>query len=381
MRIDEYSPHLEQGEIDQVLQTLQDNWLTEGKRTRRLEELLAEFTGCKHVLMMPNGTLALFAALKVLGIGPGDEVLVPDFTFFGSASAIILTGAKPVLVDVDEYDFNVSVTSAQRSISENTRAIMPVHMYGQSCDMAAVLALARRYGLFVVEDAAQGVGVTFGERHVGTLGDIGCLSFFADKTITTGEGGALLVNDDQLAHECTYFKNQGRLHRGTFVHDRVGYNFRITDLQAAVGLAQFARVREHMERKRAIRAAYYRRLEGCPGVRLPTDNGFGEVVPFRTNILVGDPQGLAEYLKQREIATRRFFYPLHRQPSLNAQNCIVRHTPATSVRLFQTGLMLPSGLKLTGGQIDWVCDAVIEYQTSISSSECSPSGCDASTLS
>ncbi len=365
MRIDEYSPHFEQSEIDQVLETLQDNWLTEGKRTRRLEELLAEFTGAKHVLMVPNGTLALFAALKVLGIGPGDEVLVPDFTFFGSASAVILTGAKPVLVDVDEYDFNVSVASAQRSISENTRAIMPVHMYGQSCDMAAVLALARRYGLFVVEDAAQGLGVTFGERHVGTFGEIGCLSFFADKTITTGEGGALLVNDDKLARECTYFKNQGRLHRGTFVHDRVGYNFRITDLQAAVGLAQFARVKEHIHRKHAIRVAYYQRLEGCPGVRLPSDNGFGEVVPFRTNILVDDPEGLADHLKQRQIATRRFFYPLHRQPSLNAQNCVVRHTPATSVRLFQTGLMLPSGLKLTSEQIDAVCDAVIEYQTSI----------------
>jgi perosamine synthetase len=228
--------------------------------------------------------------------------------------------------------------------------------------MAAIMALARRFGLLVVEDAAQGMGVTFGSRHVGTFGEIGCLSFFADKTITTGEGGALLVNDERLAQECMYFKNQGRLHRGTFIHDRIGYNFRITDLQAAIGIAQFGRLREHIERKRAIRAAYFERLRDCPGVRLPADNGFGEVVPFRTCILVDRPAELAGFLAERQIATRRFFYPLHRQPSLNPSNCIVRRQPATSVRLYETGLMLPSGLTLTPERIDIVCRSVREFQ-------------------
>ncbi len=353
---------LHKEELFAVLETIEDNWITEGKKTESLQAALAEFTGARHVIMVPNGTLAIFAALKVLGIGPGDEVLVPDFTFFGTASAVILTGAKPVLVDVDEYDFNISVASAEASITERTRAILPVHMYGQSCDMHAVMTLAKRHDLFVVEDAAQGMGVTFGNRHVGTIGDIGCVSFFADKTLTTGEGGALLVNDDELARECIYFKNQGRLHRGSFVHERVGYNFRITDLQAAIGLAQFDRLEVTIAKKLALRDTYYERLSDCPGVRFARDNGFGDVVPFRVNILVDDPEALASHLKQQDIATRRFFYPLHLQPCLTSENCVVRHKPISSIRLFQQGLMLPSGLDLAQEQLDYVCSTIEAFQ-------------------
>ena len=362
MRIPEFNPLVEKEEVFQVLETLEDNWLTEGKKTRLLEEMLAERCGCHRAIMVPNGTLALFAALKVLGIGPGDEVIVPDFTFFGSASAVVLAGATPVFVDVDPYDFNIDVRAAEASVSDRTRAIMPVHIYGQPCDMLSVMALAERRGLLVVEDAAQGLGVTFGDKHVGTFGEIGCMSFFADKTMTTGEGGVLLVNDPALAKECVYFKNQGRLKRGSFVHERMGYNFRITDLQAAIGVAQFRRVQQNIDRKRAIRAAYYERLRDCPGVTLPQDNGYGEVVPFRTNILVQDPEALAKSLDERDIAIRRFFYPLHRQPSFHAENSIVRQRPVYSVRLFETGLMLPSGLDLTDGAIDRVSDGVWAFQ-------------------
>jgi len=362
MHVPEFSPVLHKEELFSVIETLEDNWVTEGKKTKALEAALAAYTGAKHVIMMPNGTLAIFAALKVLGIGPGDEVIVPDFTFFGTASAVILTGAKPVLVDVDEYDFNISVASAEMAITGRTRAIVPVHMYGQSCDMQAVRTLARRHGLFVVEDAAQGMGVTFGGHHVGTLGDIGCVSFFADKTMTTGEGGALFVNDDRLAEACIYFKNQGRRHRGSFVHEHVGYNFRITDLQAAIGVAQFDRLGDTISRKLALRDAYYTRLAECPGVGFARDNGFGDVVPFRVNILVDDPEGLAAHLKQRSIDTRRFFYPLHLQPSLSGDNCVVPHKPISSVRLFEKGLMLPSGLNLRDQEIEYVCAAIQAFQ-------------------
>ncbi len=296
------------------------------------------------------------------GIGPGDEVIVPDFTFFGSASAVVLTGAKPVLVDVDEYDGNILIESARASLSERTKAIMPVHMYGQSCDMLAVRHLANQHQLLVVEDAAQGMGVTFGDKHVGTLGDIGCMSFFADKTITTGEGGALLLNDESLIKRCIYFKNQGRLHRGSFVHEHVGFNFRITDLQAAIGVAQMSRVHQTIERKRALQAAYSARLESCPGVKLPASNGFGDVVPFRVNILVQNPEGLSKFLAENEIATRRYFYPLHLQPSLTAENCIVRDKIVNASKLYETGLMLPSGLDLTEDQVDLVCARIEEFQ-------------------
>ena len=362
MRINEFSPQIGRAEIAKVLEVLEDNWVTEGKKTQELEARLAEYFGCRRAIMVPNGTLALFAALKVLGIGPGDEVLVPDFTFFASGSSVVLTGAKPVFVDVDERDGNICVESARRSISEHTKAILPVHIYGQSCNMHQVMELARQYNLLVVEDAAQGMGVTCGERHVGTFGDIGCISFFADKTMTTGEGGALLVNDEALADRCIYFKNQGRLKRGSFVHEQMGYNFRITDLQAAIGLAQFDRLDATIQAKRALQDAYYRRLRSCPGVRFPQPNGYGEVVPFRVNILVDDPEGLADYLAQREIAVRRYFYPLHLQPSFNETNMIVREKPVNSIRLFETGLMLPSGLDLSEAEVDFVCGCIEEYQ-------------------
>lgn len=362
MQVPEFTPLLERDEIARVLATLEDNWITEGPKTRELEERLAAYCGCRRVLMMPNGTLAIFAALKVLGIGAGDEVIVPDFTFFGTASAVLLTGATPVLVDVDMFDGNISAPSAERSLSDATKAIIPVHIYGQACDMTAVRSLAERYGLLIVEDAAQGIGVTFGDRHVGTLGDIGCLSFFADKTMTTGEGGALLVNDERLAAECQYFKNQGRLRRGTFVHDRIGYNFRITDMQAAIGVAQLARLERIIERKVALREAYRMRLADCPGVAFPADNGFGRVVPFRVNILVDDPGRLQTFLKERGIGTRRYFYPLHMQPGLSGGGVIVRERPVASIRLFERGLMLPTGLTLTDEQIDYVCDAIRAFQ-------------------
>lgn len=362
MRINEFDPLLAKQEIFGILDSLESNWLTEGPKTQQFEAALAEYCGCRRVVMMPNGTLALFAALKVLGIGPGDEVLVPDCTFFGSASAVVLTGAKPVFVDVDEFDFTINMAAAEASISRNTKAIMPVHILGQSCDMLSVMAVAQRHNLFVVEDAAQGLGVSFGDQHVGTFGDIGCMSFFADKTITTGEGGALLLNDERLADECVYFKNQGRLRRGTFIHGHMGYNFRITDLQAAIGVAQLARVSDIIKKKLAIRDEYYERLDGCPHVTLPAENGFGEVVPFRVAILVPDPDGLCKFLAERDIATRRFFYPLHRQPSFTQDNSVVRQTPVYSVKAFDRGLMLPLGQTLTSAQLEWVCDCIHEFQ-------------------
>ncbi|MCH7993617.1 MAG: DegT/DnrJ/EryC1/StrS family aminotransferase [Planctomycetes bacterium] len=365
MRIPEFSPLFGKDEVFRVLETLEDNWLTEGKKTKQLETSLAEYFGCKHVVMVPNGTLAIFAALKILGIGPGDEVIVPDLTFFGTASAVVLTGAMPVFADVAAHDFNIDVTAAEACLSERTKAILPVHLYGQSCDLPAATALAKRHNLFVVEDAAQAMGVTFGDRHVGTFGDIGCMSFFADKTMTTGEGGALLINDDDLADRCLYFKNQGRLKRGSFLHEQMGYNFRITDMQAAIGLAQFSRLDEIIQKKRRLRETYRDLLKDCPGVRFPVDTGVGEVVPFRVNILVSDPEGLSTFLAAHDIATRRFFYPLHRQPSFNEQNSVVRCALVNSVRAFETGLMLPSGLDLTETQIDRVCACVRKYRLSL----------------
>lgn len=360
--IESFSPSFEKEEIFNIIQTINDNWVTEGKKTQELETRLAEYFQCKRVLMMPNGTLAIFAALQICGMKPGDEVIVPDFTFFGTASAAILGGGIPVLVDVNENDYNIDVSIAQESLSEKTKFIVPVHIYGQSCNMTDVVNFAKKNNLIIVEDAAQGFGVTFGKQHVGTFGKIGCMSFFADKTITTGgEGGCLIINDEELIEKSIYFKNQGRLHRGTFIHEHVGYNFRITDLQSAIGLAQFNRSEQIINRKREIQKKYYERLSSCKKIHIPDDTKVGNSVPFRVNILTDDTKGLISFLKEREISIRTFFYPLHKQPALNSTNSIVRKTPIVSTSLFDKGLSLPSSLSITDDKIRYVCDCIIKF--------------------
>lgn len=364
MKINQFDPCLEKEDLFSLLDTIQTNWLTEGKKTQAFQEILKDYCGVKHAILLPNGTLSLFVALKVLHIGPGDEVVVPDFTFMGSATSVILAGATPVLVDVNIDDFNIALDSVQKAISKKTRAIMPVHIYGQAADMDGVMKIANAYDLKVIEDTAQGIGVTFKGRHVGTLGDIGCLSFFADKTVTTGEGGAVLINDDKLAEKVMYFKNQGRLQRGSFIHPQIGYNFRLTDLQAALAINQMKRLGSIIKRKLLNEELYKKHLKGIKEVEFSRPNGFGQRVPFRVNILVPDPERLMKYLQSKDIGTRRVFYPLHKQPCFNSDNSRSVANLTNADKIFAGGLSLPSGLSLSDEQIKYVCEAVRQFYQS-----------------
>lgn len=361
MKVNQFDPYLKEEEELSVLATLKKNWITEGEKTKRLEEMLCSYCGVKHAIMLPNGTLGLFVALKILGIGQGDEVIVPDFTFVGSATSVVLTGAIPVFCDVNMDDFNINIESLEKSLSEKTKAIMPVHIYGQSADMDGVIKIARENGLYIIEDAAQGMGVTYKGKHVGTIGDVGCISFYADKTITTGEGGAILTDDDRLADECRYFKNQGRLERGSFVHPKIGYNFRITDLQAAIGVVQMERLPWIIERKRENEVLYKEYLKETKGVCFPSENGYGERVPFRVNILTDDPEGLSRFLEKQGVGVRRFFYPLHRQPCFTRENSSVRDTLKNADYIFERGVSLPSGVGLKEEEIEFVCGEIKRF--------------------
>jgi len=361
MKVNQFDPYLGDDEIALVTDTIRRNWITEGERTAEFQELLRRQCGVKHAIMLPNGTLALYAALMSLGVGVGDEVIIPAFTFIGSATAAVLTGAKPVFADVDPEDFNLSVDSAVKCLSTRTKVIMPVHVYGQAANMEGIKDIADRYGLKVVEDAAQGIGVTYGEKHVGSMGDVGCFSFYADKTITMGEGGALVTDSDELAERCMYFKNQGRLVRGSFQHSKIGFNFRVTDLQSAIGVAQFKKLPFILKRKKENERRYQQLLKDLPQVSFPKDNKRGERVLFRVNIMVDDPESLAAFLIKKDIGVRRVFYPLHLQPCFNESNSI-RSTPCPhSEALFKRGLSLPSGVGLSDKQIVYVCETIRAY--------------------
>ena len=327
------------------------NWVSEGAKTREFEEKIAALFGAKHALAVSNCTAGLIITMNALGIGPGDEVIAPAFTFIASVSTIKLVGATPVLVDVDRRTFNIDPELVERAITPRTKAVIPVHLYGQAADMEAITDIARRHSLLVIEDAAQGMGVKFNGRPVGTYGNVGCLSFFADKSVTLGEGGIVMTNDDELARELLMLKNDGRLERGMYYHDRIGYNFRITELQAALGLAQLSKLETIIERKRRNESLYRELLADVVGVELPYKDPRSFTVPHRINVLVDDPDGLEKALAKDGIGCRRFFYPIHKQPAFNMSASF----PVAEL-LFQRGFSFPSSPLLTEEEVRFICD-------------------------
>ena len=238
---------------------------------------------------------------------------------------------------------------------------MPVHIYGQPANMAEIMKIAKENNLKVIEDAAQGLGVTFGQKHVGTFGDIGCMSFYADKTITTAEGGAVFTDNDELAERCLYFKNQGRLKRGSFVHSQLGYNFRITDLQAALGVVQMKKLSFIINKKQKNESLYKKLLEDIDEVSFPVTTKLGKRVPFRVNLLTQDPEALGKCLSDNGIGVRRFFYPLHKQPCFNDHNSRKPVSYKNSEYIFEQGLSLPSGVGLSNKEIEYVCNTIKKH--------------------
>lgn len=313
--IRQVAPLLGDEEAEAAGRVVKSGWVTEGRESQAFVEELSALVGAPYGVLAPNGTLALALGLMALGVGPGDEVLVPDTTFVGSATAVLLTGARPVFVDVDPINFQIDIAHAERFLSHATRAIMPVHLYGTACDMDAVTDFASSHGLKVIEDAAQGVGVHYKGRHVGSIGDVGCFSFFADKTVTTGEGGFVACRDAAIYERLRLFRNQGRLKSGTFIHPSVGYNFRITDIQSAIGRIQLRKLGAIAATKRVLYETYVEELRDVGSVRILQAAKDAELIPFRCVILSDDAQGLMTHLAENRVEPRSFFYPLHLQPA------------------------------------------------------------------
>jgi len=348
-------PWIDEQDAEAVRRAVETTFVTEHEQTRRFEALLRELTGAEHAIAYANGTCALFAILRALEIGPGHEVIVPDLTFVASANAVILAGARPVFCDVELDSMMIDPQRAAALISPQTRAIMPVHLYGMAADMNALQALAREHRLHIVEDAAQGVGVRRNGRHVGTAGDAGVLSFYGNKTLTTGEGSAFLTDDSALAEACYRLKNHGRLAKGVFIHEQIGFNFCFTELQAALGVAQLGKLDRVIAEKARIRARYEQRLGDVDWLTFQRVPAAVEPVFWFTNLLCDDVERVADALAEQDIQSRRFFYPLHLQP------CYRHLKPApcpTSRQLHETGLSLPSWCGLPYESIDRVCDVI-----------------------
>ena len=353
-----YEPWLGEEELAHLTDVIRNQWISEGPKTAEFEQRIAQIWGVKHAIAVSNCTAALIISLKALGLGEGDEVIAPAFTFIATVNAIRLAGVTPVLVDIDARTFNMDPDRIEAAITPRTKAIMPVHLFGQAADMERIMPIAQKNGLRVVEDAAQGVGVKFLDQSAGSFGDFGCLSFFTDKSITTGEGGVVLTNSDELAKEIQYWKNDGRLERGVYLHYRIGYNFRVTDLQMAVGLGQLEKLDTIIQRKQHNEQLYKQYLADVEGLEFPYEDPRGVRVPHRINILLDDPESLVNHLALQGIGCRPFFHPIHQQPCYEGD--FVGPFP-NAERAYARGVSLPSSPLLTESQIAYVCDKIRRY--------------------
>ena len=316
-RIPIYRPDLGGNVKQYVNECLDTSWISSrGRFVGDFEAKFAERIGVNHAASVCNGTVALHLALVALGIGPQDEVLVPTLTYVASVNAIAYTGATPVFVDSVRSTWQMDPQDVRRHITPKTRAIMVVHLYGQSCDMQALSDIAREHRLFLVEDCAEAFGTLYAGRHVGTFGDISTFSFFGNKTITTGEGGMVVTNDKTLNERARHFKGQGLAEHREYWHDVVGYNYRMTNIAAAIGLAQLERADEFIGRKRELAAHYASALEGLP-VELHAEAPDTLHSYWMVSLLVPRPEqrdGLRAQLAADGIETRPLFYPVHTMP-------------------------------------------------------------------
>jgi perosamine synthetase len=357
-------PVLDDRELVYVRQALETGWISsDGPFVQEFERAFAAFCGRRHGIAVCNGSAALQVATAALNLEPGDEVIMPTFTIIACAGAVIERGAIPVLVDSDRQTWNMEVRQVADRITPRTRAIMPVHIYGHPVDMDPVLALARRHGVAVIEDAAEVHGAEYKGRRCGSMGDLSTFSFYANKIVTTGEGGMLVTDDDALAERCRLHRNLCFQGPRRFIHQELGRNFRMTNLQAAVGVAQMERIESSLAKKRWIGETYTSRLNATPGLLLPVERPWAKHVYWVYGVVLDDgvPFDAAEFarrLAERGVQTRPFFWPMHEQPVFERLGLFRRERYPVAEWLARRGLYLPSGMGLTESQIDRVCDAV-----------------------
>jgi perosamine synthetase len=350
-------PLLDGNEKQYLIECIETGWISsEGPFVKKLEEGMAKVAGRKHGVAVCNGSIALDIAVAALGIGPGDEVILPSFTIISCATAITRAGATPVVVDSDPVTWNMNVLQIEAKITPRTKAIMVVHTYGLPVDMDPVLALAAKYSLKVIEDAAEVIGQTYRDRPCGAFGDISTFSFYPNKHVTTGEGGMVLTNDDELVEKCRSLRN---LCFGPkrFIHEEIGWNGRMSNLQAAVGVAQMERLPEFLVRKREIGRRYNELLAGVDWLELPlayTD--YAENIYWVYGVVLKDsvPFDAAEAMKrlgEAGVGTRPFFWPMHEQPVFRKMGLFHGVDCPVAKRIARRGFYVPSGLAMTDAQI------------------------------
>ncbi|MGH8222648.1 MAG: DegT/DnrJ/EryC1/StrS family aminotransferase [Woeseiaceae bacterium] len=360
-------PLLDGNEEKYLVECVRTGWISsEGPFVARFEEQFAARVGRRYGIAVANGSVALDTAVAALGIGPGDEVILPTSTIISCAAAIVRAGATPVLVDCDPATWNMVPDLVESRITSRTRAVMAVHIFGLPVDMDPVLALARRHGLKVIEDAAEVIGQSYRGKPCGSFGDLSTFSFYPNKHVTTGEGGMVVTDDPALAERCRSLRNLCFKPEQRFLHDELGWNFRLSNVQAALGVAQLERLDKSVATKRHIGARYTALLQGTQGIQLPlprttyADNIYwvyglvlDDAVPF-------DAKEAMARLATRGIGTRPFFWPMHEQPVFAKRGLFAGERHPVAERIGRRGFYIPSGMALSDAQIERAATAVKE---------------------
>jgi perosamine synthetase len=352
-------PLLGDKELAYVTDCVKSGWVSSlGKYVRDFEDRFAVYCGVRYGVATFNGTVALHLLAATLNLGPGDEVIMPSLTYVATANAVRYTGATPIFVDSERDTWNIDPSLVEAAITPRTKAIIAVHLYGHPADMDPLRAIAAAHGLWLLEDAAEAHGAHYKGQPVGGLSDAAIFSFYGNKIITTGEGGIIVTNNQAWAERAFFLENQGRYPENPYWHPELAYNYRMTNIQAAIGLAQLERIDELLAIRCRNAAHYTRRLAEIPGLILPPQMPWAENVFWMYSVIVEDEFGLdrAELrvrLRQAGIDTRPFFYPVHTLPMYNTGQSL-----PVAEELSRRGLNLPSGATLTAEQVDYICDTL-----------------------
>lgn len=358
-------PLLDGNEKKYLNECIDTGWISsEGPFVKKFEDLFATKVGRKFGVAVSNGSVALDAAVVALGLGQGDEIIMPTFTIISCAAAIVRSGAVPVVVDCNPKTWNMDVAQVEAKITPRTKAVMVVHIYGLPVDMDPILALAQKHGLKIIEDAAEMHGQTYKSRPCGSFGDISIFSFYPNKHITTGEGGMLVTDDESLAERCRSLRNLCFQAKKRFVHEELGWNFRMTNLQAALGLAQLERLDTFVARKRNMGRLYTEMLSSIPSIQLPVaSTSYSENIYWVYGLVLGeeipfDAEEACRRLAEKKIGTRPFFWPMHEQPIFIKMGLFKNENYPVAERIARRGFYLPSGMAFTSDQMQVVVEAV-----------------------
>jgi perosamine synthetase len=358
-------PDITDLEREAVVSVLRTDRLSLGPKLAEFEQAVANFVGSKHAVAVSSGTSALHLAMLACGVGPGDDVITTPFSFVASANSVLFVGAKPVFVDIEDTTLNITAGAIEGAITERTKVILPVHVFGRPCDMVPIQALARRYKLEIVEDACEAIGARVGGRFVGTWGRCGTFAFYPNKQITTGEGGALVTDDDAVEALCRSLRNQGRSSMGRWLyHERLGYNYRLSDIACALGIAQMKRISEILERRAQVARWYVEYLRDIPDVTPPACAEGDQVISWFVFVIrvsedrAGERDRIRECLEGQGIASAAYFPPIHLQPFYRERFGYSEGDFPVTEKAARSTIAVPFFTRMTEEQVRRVCDGL-----------------------